>query len=306
MPDLNDIALFVLVVRGGSFAEAGRQRGLPANTVSRRVQALEAALGTRLLHRSTRQLTLTTAGQAFLDRCAGAVDCLDDAAGALRQDAAEPSGLIRVAAPTNFFGLFPMAWIAEFLDAHPRVRLDLVLSDARTDLIADRIDVAFRSGPLADSSHVARQLIGPRDSGLVASPAYLDARGVPRELEDLTRHDCLVPAHAGERFTWRLAGPDGVEREVPVTGRLMANTAQALREAALAGLGIALLSTVLTRADLVAGRLVPVLPRFRREGHTLSVLYASREQLPRAVTAFIDLVVGKLADPLALPEALRP
>ena len=305
MLDLNDIALFVQVVRHGSFAEAGRRLGLPPNTVSRRIQQLETQLGTRLMQRSTRKLTLTSAGQAFHERCAGAVDGLVEAGQALITGSQEPGGLVRVAATADFFDFFPMEWVADFLAAHPRVRIDFVLSDAKADLIAEQIDVAFRGGPLPDSGYVGRKLLGARTDGLVASPAYIAARGAPATLQDLAHHDCVTAPHPSGRTTWRLAGPDGVEEEVQVAGRFSGNTAQALRKATMAGLGIALLPPAMGRLDVEAGRLVPVLPQYRRTGHGLSVLYPSRRQLPPAVSAFIGLVMEKLSGVEALPEVMR-
>lgn len=305
MFDLNDIAMFVQVVRHGSFAEAGRRLGLPPNTLSRRIQQLEAQLGTRLMQRSTRKLTLTSAGQAFHERCAGAVDGLVEAGQALMTGSQEPSGLVRVAAPADFLDFFPMEWVAEFLAKHPLVRLDFVLSDAKADLIAEQIDVAFRGGSLPDSGYVGRQLLGARSDGMVASPAYIAARGTPATLQDLADHDCVTTAHPSGRSTWRLAGPDGVEEEVQVAGRFSGNTAQALRKATVAGLGIALLPPAMATLDLQAGRLLRVLPQYQRTGQGLSVLYPSRRQLPLAVSAFIGLVTEKLRAVDALPEVLR-
>jgi DNA-binding transcriptional LysR family regulator len=305
MLDLNDVALFVQVVRCGSFAEAARRLGLPPNTVSRRVQKLEARLGTRLMQRSTRKLTLTSAGQAFHERCAGAVDGLVEAGQELQTGGQQPSGLVRVAAPAGFFDFFPMAWVAGFLAAHPLVRLDFVLSDAKADLIAERIDVAFRGGPLGDSGYIGRQLLGARSDGMVASPGYIAARGAPGTLQDLANHDCVTSAHPSGRATWRLAGPNGVEEEVLVAGRFSGNTAQALHKATLAGLGVALLPPTMARLDVQAGLLVPVLPQYRRTSGGMSVLYPSRQHLPRAVSAFIGLVIEKLGEGDALPEMLR-
>ena len=306
MLDLNDVAMFVQVVRCGSFAEAARRLGLPPNTVSRRVQQLETQLGTRLMQRSTRKLTLTSAGQAFHDRCAGAVDGLAEAGQELVTGSQEPSGLVRVAATADFFDFFPMEWVADFLAAHPRVRLDFVLSDAKADLIAEQIDVAFRGGPLHDSAYVARPLLGARSDGMVASPAYLAAHGAPATLQDLANHDCVTPAHPSGYSTWRLTGPDGVEEEVQVAGRFSGNTAQSLRKATLAGLGIALLPPTMARLDVLAGRLVTVLPQYQRTSHGMSVLYPSRRHLPLAVSAFIGLVMDKLSEIEALPDVFRP
>ena len=305
MLDLNDIAMFVQVVRHGSFAEAGRRLGLPPNTVSRRIQQLEAQLGTRLMQRSTRKLTLTSAGQAFHERCAGAVDGLVDAGQELITGSQEPSGLVRVAATADFFDFFPMEWVADFLAAHPLVRVDFVLSDAKADLIADQIDVAFRGGVLPDSGFVARKLLGPRTDGLLASPAYIAAHGAPATLADLAGHDCVTAAHPSGRATWRVTGPGGIDEEVQVTGRFSGNTAQALRKAAVAGLGIALLPPSMGRLDVEAGRLVPVLPQYQRTGQGLSVLYPSRKHLPLAVSAFIGLVFEKLSTEETLPDAFR-
>ncbi len=305
MFDLNDIALFVLVVRYGSFAEAARKLGLPPNTVSRRIQQLEERLGTRLMQRSTRKLTLTSAGEEFHARCAGSVDGLLEAGRELASGSQEPSGLVRVAAPADFFDFFPMEWVADFLAAHPRVQLDFVLSDAHADLIADQIDVALRAGTLSDSNYVGRQLLGTRSDGLVASPAYIAARGAPSTLQDLVNHDCVTSPHSSDRATWRLTGPDGVEEEVQITGRFSGNTAQALRKATLAGLGIALLPPTMARSDVLAGLLVPVLPQYQRASQGLNVVYPSRRNLPLAVSAFIQLVIEKLSTEPGLPEVFR-
>ncbi len=302
MLDLNDIAMFVQVVRSGSFAEAARRLGLPPNTVSRRVQQLEARLGTRLMQRSTRKLTLTSAGQAFHERCAGAVDGLIDAGQELVTGGQAPSGLVRVAAPADFFDFFPMAWVADFLASFPLVRLDFVLSDAKADLIAEQIDVAFRGGPLRDSGYVGRQLLGARSDGMLASPAYIAARGTPGTLQDVANHACVTSAYPSGRAIWRLTGPDGVEEEVQVAGRFTGNTALALRKAAVAGLGIALLPPNMARLDVQAGLLVPVLPQYQRTSGGMIVLYPSRRHLPTAVSAFIEMVVEKLSAVEALPE----
>ncbi|MES2927846.1 MAG: LysR family transcriptional regulator [Burkholderiales bacterium RIFCSPHIGHO2_01_FULL_64_960] len=301
MLDLNDVAIFVQVVRCGSFAEAARRLGVPPNTLSRRVQQLEAQLGTRLMQRSTRHLTLTNAGQVFLERCSGAVEGLMDAGEELLAVNQEPSGLVRVAAPADFFDFFAMEWLTEFLAAHPKVRVDFVLSDGRADLIADRIDVALRGGILEDSSLFARKVLDAGNDGLVASPAYVARQGVPDTLQDLADHDCLVFSHPSGKATWRVTGPDGAQAEVQVAGRFSGNTAQALRKAALAGLGIALLPSTLTRRDLRAGLLVPVLPQYHRQGHGVHMVYPSRRYLPLAVSAFMELVISKMGAMQELP-----
>ena len=305
MLDLNDIALFVHVVRSGSFAEAARRLGVPSNTISRRVQELEQQLGTRLLQRSTRRLTLTSAGEAFHDRSADAVESLVDAGQELMTSGQEPGGLVRVAAPADFFDFFRMEWAADFLATRPRVRLAFVLSDAKTDLIAERIDVAFRGGPLQDSGYVGRQALCDGNDGMVASPGYLVARGEPGTLQDLANHDCVTFSHPSGQVTWRFTGPDGEDEEVRVSARFSGNTAQAVRKAAVSGLGITLLPRAIIKLDLQTGSLVPVLPRYQSKGHGLNVLYPSRRHLPRAVSEFIELVIQKLGELDAEPMARR-
>lgn len=299
--DLNDVALFVQVVRFGSFAEASRRLGVPPNTLSRRIAQLETHLGTRLMQRSTRKLSLTSAGQDFHERCASAVDGLVDAGQVLVASQQAPNGLVRVAAPADFFDFFLMEWLAEFLDAYPLVRVEFVLKDARSDLIAERIDVAIRGGILEDSSLFARKALDASMDRLVASPAYIKARGEPQTLQDLFDHDCLVFAHPTGRATWRLSGPEGADVEIQVAGRLSGNTAQVLRKAALAGLGIALLPSSMTSREIRAGLLVPVLEQFHRQGHGVHLVYASRRHLPTAVSAFIDMVIDKLGTLDSLP-----
>ena len=225
----------------------------------------------------------------------------------LSSESQEPSGLVRIAAPADFLDMFVMEWVAEFLTTYPRVRLALVLSDSKADLIADRIDVAFRGGPLEDSEYIGRQVLSAGNDGLVASPSYLAARGAPRTLQDLLEHDCVTFAQPGSsHVTWQMAGTDGIDEAVQVAARFSANTAQALRKATLAGLGITLLPRAILMKDLQAGRLVPVLPQYQRPGHGLNVLYPSRRHLPLAVSAFIDLVVEKVGELDATLAPLRP
>jgi len=290
--DLNEVAMFVQVVRCGSFAEAARRLNMPSPTVSRRIQQLEARLGTRLMQRSTRKLELTSAGRAFYERCGPAIKQLIEAGQLQIADSSAPSGPVRVAVPTLFFDFFDMAWVAAFLAAHPLVTLDFVPSDLSLDLIADRIDVAFCCGPLQDSSYAARRICAS-DAELIASPAYLTAQGMPASPEELSEHACVVQSDASGS-TWRLRDMAGVETNVRVQGRFKSNAHQALRKAACAGLGIAALPSILTAADVAAGRLVRVLPGYTRVDPGLNVVYPSRGRRPLAVSMFVEMVVERL------------
>jgi len=290
--DLNEVRMFVQVVRARSFAEAARRLGVPPNTLSRRVRQLEAGLDTRLMQRSTRKLTLTAAGSAFFERCAPAVDGVLDAGKDLAGGSQIASGTVRVAAPADFLDFFKIEWVVQFLEQHPKVRLDFVLNDARADLIDEAIDVAFRGGPVSDQQIVYRRLM-TQSFQLVASPAYLRTRGKPTTLLELGRHDCLTPSGGPGLVTWTLDGRGGRE-EVKVSGRVRANSARILLRSCLVGLGVALLPGVLVDAHIHAGRLVRVLPEYGSEGANLNVILPSSQQIPIAVSAFIEFAADKL------------
>jgi DNA-binding transcriptional LysR family regulator len=292
MVDLNDISLFVHVVRCGSFAAAGRRLGMPPNTISRRLQTLEASLGVRLLQRSTRQLNMTAAGREFFERCAPGLEDIEHASTSLSESNGEPSGSLRVAAPVDFFDNFSIEWMHEFMQRYPKVQLEFVLNDGRADLIAEGIDLAFRGGVLPDSSLVAKKLVDSH-RGLVASPAYLERYGTPHTLGELIGHRCLAASQAPHHTTWKLEGPDGME-SVRVTPPLCINTAQGQLRAARAGLGIALLPTMLASEDLRRGLLVQILPDYQRDAMALYAIYVHRRQLPAGVTALIEFFSDKL------------
>ncbi|WDZ98105.1 LysR family transcriptional regulator [Herbaspirillum sp. WKF16] len=292
MVDLNDIWLFVHVVRSGSFAAAGRKLSTPPNTISRRLQALEAQLGVRLLQRSTRQLNMTAAGREFFERCAPGLEDIEYASASLTESSGEPTGSLRVAAPVDFFDNFSIEWMHEFMRLYPKVQLEFVLNDGRADLIAEGIDLAFRGGVLPDSSLVAKKLVDSH-RGLVASPEYLERYGMPATLGDLIGHECLATSQASQHTTWKLEGPQGPE-SVRVTPRLCINTAQGQLRAARAGLGIALLPTMLASEDLRNGTLVHILPDYQRDSTGLYAVYVHRRQLPAAVSALIEFFADKL------------
>jgi DNA-binding transcriptional LysR family regulator len=293
MVDLNDVALFVSIVNAGSFAEAARRLGLPPNTASRRVQELERNLGVRLMHRSTRRLTLTDAGQRLFAQSAAQIEALTQSVEEISEGNTNPSGKVRVAAPADFFHMISVDVMSEFLAANPRIRLEFMLSDARADLLGEGIDVAFRIGRAIEPNLIARQ-IGCTSAGLVASPAYIEARGTPGSPADLSDHDCIaVPTNPTGYTTWRLDGPEG-EVEIAVRGRFHANSVQAQMDAALGGLGIALLPSGMTIAHVQSGRLQQLLPDYGLHRVGFYFVYLHRRQLPRAVSEFIEFTMTKL------------
>ncbi|MFC0400913.1 LysR family transcriptional regulator [Paraburkholderia rhizosphaerae] len=305
--DLNDVALFVQVIRAGSLAEAGRRLGIPASTCSRRIQQLERNLGVRLMQRSTRRLALTGAGQDFFQRCAEQVDALAESARKMLDAGESVCGRIRVAAPADFFHWFPLERIAQFLAKYPNVSLEFEPRDGSTDMLSENIDVAIRTGQVDEPTLVARPF-GATQKKLVASSSYLRARGIPLSPADLVSHDCIVsPRPNGARVVWRLDGPYGLE-QIPVKGRFHVSTSHAQLGAAVAGLGIALLPTFMLECSLRTGKLCEVLPGYAYRDVRVYFTYLTRRHIPRAVSAFAEfvrtvMIEEQLID--ALPTAAR-
>lgn len=289
MIDLLDVALFVRVCATRNLSAAGREFGLSPAASSARMAQLEKTLGARLLHRTTRQVNLTQDGEAFLERAVPLLDAAELATGAVGASGQRVQGLLRVAASVSFGRLHIMPAIDEFLALYPGIRLDLRMSDRIIDMAANGIDVAVRIGPLRDSSMVAR-VLAPNRLWLCAAPAYLSARGTPQRPEELMDHECLVL----EGFNpWRFKVGDTVQT-VRVGGRLQSDNGEALRDAAVAGLGIALQSTWAMYEQLKSGALVRVLADYPVAMETVvSAQYLNRDFLPPKTQAFIDFFAAR-------------
>ncbi|WP_051749020.1 LysR family transcriptional regulator [Nevskia soli] len=292
MLDLNEVAMFVEVVRAGSFSATARQLNLPHNTVSRRIARLETYLGVRLMQRSTRKLTLTGEGRRFFERVESSLSNVFEAERELVNRADTPAGTLRVAAPADFMSVFQAGWLVEFLERYPQVRLDFVLDDLKTDLITSGIDVALRADPEKTPNFLYQRAMS-RNSILVASPQYLERRGRPESVRELKGHECLTGSSRHNAVTWQLQGPKGVE-EVAVSGPFRANNASSLMRACIAGLGIALLPEILISREVADGRLLVLLPQLRRKGEDYEFVFPSRRQIPVAASVFADFAGQKL------------
>lgn len=291
--DLNHVALFTRVVEAGSFTAAARDLGIPKATVSRQVAQLEASLGARLLHRTTRKLELTPLGRVYYEQASEGIGSLDDARERIAAAQAVPSGTLRVVAPVAFGTRTLLGWIAEFLELYGEVRIELKLRDESTDPLNARADIVFRTGRLPNSSLIARKL-GSSRLILVASPAYLGRKGRPERIEDMERHDCVVFGPSLDSEVWRLHGPEGW-LDLPVSGRIAVEGSHAELQTALAGLGIALLPLALTSAHMREGRLEQVLPDYGVDGGELHAVYASNRHMSSALRAFLDFIAMKAA-----------
>lgn len=283
MDRFGDLDVFAHVVTAKSMSAAGRELKLSPAVISKRIRRLEERLGVRLLQRTTRQLSLTEAGQGFYERVVSILASIEDAEAWVSSGTGQARGTLRVSAPTSFGRLHIAPHLKPFLDANPAVTVELVLSDAFVDIIAEGFDLAVRIADLQDSSLVAKRL-APNHRILCAAPAYLEAHGMPATLDDLQRHTLI--AHNADH--WRLEGPEGPV-SVKVAGPLRTNSSEVVREALIAGLGIALRSTWDVGSELQSGQLARVLPAYST-GRRVSVhaVYPSRRHMEQKVRAFVD------------------
>ncbi|MCR6630620.1 MAG: LysR substrate-binding domain-containing protein [Magnetospirillum sp.] len=292
MDRVREMEVFAQVAASGSLSAAARVLGLSVGAVSKNLAALEGRLGTRLLLRTTRSLSLSAEGEAFLPRVRALLADLAEAEASVAADEGPLSGFLRVTASAAFGRTHMAPLVAEFLRLHPGLRLHLLLTDTILDLVEGNVDVALRFGVLADSRLVARRL-APNWRVVCASPAYLDRVGRPHSPAELARHECLVIGDGNERV-WHFVGPDG-DTAVRVGGRLASNNGEVVHAWALDGLGVVLKSVWDVEGDLAAGRLVPVLQEWRSPDTALhAVSPAARARAPR-VRRFVDFVAAQLA-----------
>lgn len=287
--DLNALRDFEAVVRHGGFTGAASALRIPKSTVSARVAALEEGLGVRLLERTTRSVRLTEEGAAFHERAARIIAEAEEAEQALKDRSAAPKGHLRVSAPFLFGDLLLGQFAAEFLAAHPMLSLDIVLSDRRVDLVEDNFDIAIRVGALDDAAHVARIIALTRQR--LVHAAELKARlKVP---EDLADKPCILFTTGGPQRRQAWAFHNGkTEKRVKVDGPLALNGLGAIRKAALAGAGYALVPEFIVADDLRAGRLVSALDAWTGTPIEVRALYQSRRLLSARIRAFIDALVA--------------
>jgi DNA-binding transcriptional LysR family regulator len=294
MDRLASMAAFVKAAESGSFAATASALGISPQMVAKHVTYLEARLGTRLLNRTTRKQSLTVIGKSYYDRCKVALAEVDWADAIADEARGKPRGLLRVNAPVSFgtHSLTPV--VARYLSDHPSVDVDLVLTDRFVDLIDEGFEAVFRIGPIGASNLGAMEL-APFQTIACGSLAYLNARGIPSTLSDLTDHECLSFANWPEPTVsdW-LFVRDGVTSKAPIHSRLKANSAASLLQATLAGFGLALLAEDLVRPHLSTGRLVRVLPNYETPPRPIHLLFhPDRRQTPK-LKSFIDMVVEHL------------
>ncbi len=294
-PDANDLLLFARVADSGSFSRAAERLGLPKSTVSRRIAALEANLGERVLTRTTRRLTLTDFGQGLLEHANRLAEEVDAAAALAEHRQSEPSGRLRVSMPADFAATVLADMLVDFAQRYPAVTLELDLSPRRVDLVGENFDLAVRMGDLPDDATlVARRLADVRPA-LFASPRYLAAHGTPCEPPALLHHRAvLLLSRDGDPAIWRLRR--GNERwEGTPPGRLIANSMGLMIGFALRDAGIALVPQDFVAAHVARGELLRVLPDWAAPPVTAWAVMPSRRWVPAKTRAFVDRLTETLA-----------
>jgi DNA-binding transcriptional LysR family regulator len=282
--NLDAIAVFVKVVQAGSFTHAAKLLNMPNSTVSAKVAALEKELGITLLQRTTRSLHLTEAGEVYFRRCLRALEELQAAENELAADRGAPKGVLRLTAPVELGRSVLPPVLDVLMKRHPAIEIDLVITNRLADLVAENIDVAVRAGPLKNSGLIARRFsLG--QFGLWASPGYLKKHSAPRNPDELNDHQCLRFAP----FTGRnLQLSNGRERaQVALAGRITADDFETLRALAVLGWGIALLPSFLCAEEAKERKLVAVLPDWRGESVTISIVYPAQRFVSPKIRAFI-------------------
>lgn len=295
MENLTAISIFVAVVDEGSFVAASAKLGIARSVVSRRLGLLEAELETRLLHRTTRRVSLTAAGRRFYQRVSEGLNAIREAereVGALRE---EPSGKLVASVPMSFGLMHVSPAMPAFRLRYPKVELELRFDDRQNDLVGEGVDVAMRIADLAASSLVARRL-APIRHVVVASASYFAKYGAPQGPSDLAHRECLIYTLRSTPRRWRFKR-DGVVDELSISGHFEANNSLALREMLLAGMGVALVPSFLVAHDLANGRLTRVLEEWQTSELELSIVYPTRKHVAPAVRAFIAFMEERIGRP---------
>ena len=285
MIDLNELLVFTRVVQAGSFTAAARLLDMPKSSVSRKVSALEDRIGARLIQRTTRKLGLTDAGRLYYEHCTRIVGEVEDADQAVVRMQETPRGLLRVTTPLSFGMLGPI--VAEYLKRYPDVRIEIMCTDRRIDLIEEGFDVAIRAGVLDDSTLVGRSL-GSITRVVVAAPGYCKRKGTPRTPQDLEKHASITFGAGAMPSVWTLFAGEQ-KTEVHLSPRLTVNDFEMMGDAARAGLGIAFMPEFVCAADLRAGRLKQVLPAWCSAEAPVQALYPTARHLSPKVASFIEL-----------------
>lgn len=295
MRDLNDMLYFAQVVEHGSFAGAGRALGVPKSRLSRRVAKLETDLGVRLLQRTTRKLSLTTAGKLYYQHCSAMCDEAEAAAAAVAQVQAEPRGMIQVVCPVTLAQTVIGPILSDYLLNHPLVQVHLTVSNRVVDLVEEGVDVALRvRTSVDDSGSMVVKHLGESQALLVASPELLERHGYAVEPSDLTLLPSVAMSASDGRAYWKLFGPNGAQYTVAHRPVFLADDLLTLKFSILGGVGLGILPDYMCHDEVAAGRLVAVLPGWTPQPGIVHAVFSSRRGLIPAVRSFLDFLGERL------------
>jgi DNA-binding transcriptional LysR family regulator len=295
MDRLTSLGIFVAAVEEGSFAAAARRFGLSAAMAGKHVSALEAELNARLLHRTTRRLSLTDTGQTYYERCKRILEAFDEARREASDSQGTARGELRVAAPVTFGAMHLGEVVAHYMEDHPHVNVEVLLGDRYVDLIDAGVDVAIRIGRLEDPGLVTRRL-APCRMVVCASPAYLKRHGTPRKPDDLMRAQRLAFSEAVSAGDWTLHDRKNRTHVIDGPCRMTANNTQMLLASAIAGAGIVYGPTFVFGAHIRRGELVALLPAYRAADLTIQAVYPSARRIPLKVRRFVDYLAETFGD----------
>ena len=289
MDEFSAIPVFVAVIENGGFSAASRALGVSKSAVSKRINQLESHLGVRLLHRTTRKLSLTEAGERYYEHAAEALRAAGKAEDAVTELQGEPQGKLKISSPMSFGRLHVAPLIPKFLQRYPKLQIDLLMDDRNIDLVAGGFDIAIRSGDMPDSKLIARKLT-PLRQVLCASPGYINRYGMPITPVELSERNCILFSYSGDLNEWTLNKNDQPET-VLVSGNYRVNNSEALLEALREGIGIGRLPTFVAGPDLKAGRLLRILESYQIPDHIFYAVFPERQYLPAKVRAFLDFAI---------------
>ena len=296
MQDLNDFVWFVKVIDYGGFAAAGRALDLPKSRLSRRIAQLEERLGVRLIQRTTRQFTVTEVGQTFYQHCKAMMveaEAAEEAVAALQ---AEPRGIVRLTCPVTLLHVHIGPMLARFMARYPGINLQLEATNRRVDLVSEGIDVAIRVRPRPfDDSDLVLRVLADRGHCLVAGPQLIQRQGMPEMPSELSAWPGLSMGEGKQVHKWELTGPEGARAEIHYVPRLITTDMLALREAAVAGVGVVQLPILMVKDQLATGELVRVLEAWEPRREVIHAVYPSRRGLLPSVRALVDFLTEEYA-----------
>ncbi|WP_303722327.1 LysR family transcriptional regulator [Malonomonas rubra] len=295
MDRFREMETFLAVVEAGSFVAAAEKLRISKSVASRIVQDLELRLGGRLLNRTTRRLSLTDIGQAYYQRCKHILEEVSVAEGAVGKDRETVVGVLKVSAPLTFGTLHLAQHWGEFLKRHPLLELDITLLDRRVDLVGEGYDLAIRIAPQQDDSSLVSRKLASSRMVMCAAPEYLEKFGTPQTLDEISQHDFIGYSYMPTGDLWKFksrTAADGIKTRP----RLRVNNGDTCRAAALQGLGIIVQPSFIVEADLVAGKLIEILPEWHAEERGIYAVYPTRQHLSGKVRALVDYLADKFKD----------